>query len=307
MGTTSRDRYLLTNATIVTAARIIEGGTVVVEGGTIVEVAERGYAADAGTIDLGGRMLLPGLVDLHNDALEQEISPRPRAEFDPRFALLHLDRKLAAAGVTTEFHAVYFGERDSGRSLTVATRLDPRDRMIRVTVTDNGPGVPSAIRSRIFEPFFTTKPVGMGTGIGLSVCHGVVTAHGGTIAVDDAPGGGAVFEIRLPATATVEVAAGPGPVSGATAAGGRVLVVDDEPAVAESLADILRLAGVLRDTDSVTPLLESHVEDVPEARIVVDYQNARAGSSHAGVVVLRKLLRGFGIASEGPRRPQLKA
>jgi alpha-D-ribose 1-methylphosphonate 5-triphosphate diphosphatase len=120
MSIASRGRYLLTNATIVAAARIIEGGTVVVEDGAIVEVAERGYVADEGVFDLGGRLLLPGLVDLHNDALEQEISPRPGAMFDPTFALLHLDRKLAAAGVTTEFHAVYFGERDSGRSVTIA-------------------------------------------------------------------------------------------------------------------------------------------------------------------------------------------
>jgi alpha-D-ribose 1-methylphosphonate 5-triphosphate diphosphatase len=120
MSSASRDRYLLTNATIVAASRIIEGGTVVVEDGTIIEVAPRGYVAGERVVDLGGRLLLPGLVDLHNDALEQEISPRPGAEFDPTFALLYLDRKLAAAGVTTEFHAVYFGERDSGRSLTVA-------------------------------------------------------------------------------------------------------------------------------------------------------------------------------------------
>jgi alpha-D-ribose 1-methylphosphonate 5-triphosphate diphosphatase len=120
MSIASRDRYLLTNARIIAASRIIEGGTVVVEDGTIVEVAERGYVAGEGVVDLGGRMLLPGLVDLHNDALEQEISPRPGGSFDPTFALLHLDRKLAAAGVTTEFHAVYFGERDSGRSPDVA-------------------------------------------------------------------------------------------------------------------------------------------------------------------------------------------
>ena len=124
MSTTSRNRQLLTNATIVSATRIIEGGTVVVEDGTIAEIAPRSYPDDARALDLGGRYLLPGLIDLHNDALEKEIAPRPGASFDPSFALLHLDRKLAAAGVTTEFHAIYFGERDTGeRSITFANTL----------------------------------------------------------------------------------------------------------------------------------------------------------------------------------------
>lgn len=115
------ERYLLTNATIVTPERVLDGGTVVVEDGLITEVSPRAWAPDSGDVDLGGRLLLPGIVDLHNDALEKEIAPRPRAAFDPAFALLHLDRKLAAAGLTTEFHAVYFANRNgSGRSVEFA-------------------------------------------------------------------------------------------------------------------------------------------------------------------------------------------
>ena len=106
------ERLLLTNATIVAPDRVIAGGTVVVEDGLIAEIAERDYPAGPGTLDLGGRLVIPGIVDLHNDALEKEIAPRPRAAFEREFALLHLDRKLAAAGVTTEFHAVYFADRD---------------------------------------------------------------------------------------------------------------------------------------------------------------------------------------------------
>ena len=120
----TKERHLLTNTTIVITDRIIEGGTVVVDNGVITEIAPRSYPAGAGAFDLGGRLLLPGLVDLHNDALKKEISPRPSADFDPTFALLHLDRKLAAAGVTTEFHAIFFGERDtSTRSVTFANAL----------------------------------------------------------------------------------------------------------------------------------------------------------------------------------------
>ena len=89
--------------------------------GLIAEVSPRSYPPTPGHIDLGGRLLMPGIVDLHNDALEKEIAPRPRAAFDPAFALLHLDRKLAAAGLTTEFHAVYFANRNgSGRSVEFA-------------------------------------------------------------------------------------------------------------------------------------------------------------------------------------------
>jgi two-component system NtrC family sensor kinase len=78
----------------------------------------------------------------------------------------------------------------------VATRTEGEDYIIEVS--DTGPGVPEAIRARIFEPFFTTKPVGSGTGLGLSIAYAVVEAHHGSIAVDDAPGGGARFTIRVP-------------------------------------------------------------------------------------------------------------
>jgi signal transduction histidine kinase len=113
---------------------------------------------------------------------------------------------------------------------------------VEITVEDNGPGVPPAIRRRIFDPYFTTKPVGVGTGIGLSVCHGIITAHGGTITVEDAAAGGARFVIRLPraagAPAVPEAIARPVP-----SARLRVLVVDDEPDITEVLAEVLARDG----------------------------------------------------------------
>ncbi len=69
---------------------------------------------------------------------------------------------------------------------------------VRIEVEDNGPGVPEELRERIFEPFMTTKDVGEGTGLGLSVCRGLVEAAGGSIAVDASYASGARFVVELP-------------------------------------------------------------------------------------------------------------
>ena len=73
-----------------------------------------------------------------------------------------------------------------------------RERAIQLTFSDTGPGIPEGLEQRIFDPFFTTKEVGQGTGLGLSITYGIIKEHGGTIAVTNDPGGGAVFVIQLP-------------------------------------------------------------------------------------------------------------
>jgi PAS domain S-box-containing protein len=90
-----------------------------------------------------------------------------------------------------------WGEANFQPTLKVTTR--DLDSVVEVRVRDNGTGIPSEIKDKLFQPFFTTKPTGEGTGLGLSISYDIVTQqHGGTIAVDTAPGEFTEFTVRLP-------------------------------------------------------------------------------------------------------------
>lgn len=106
-------------------------------------------------------------------------------------------------------------------------------------VIDNGSGIPEELRERIFEPYFTTKPVGAGTGIGLSVCRSVVSAHSGTIEARPGTTEGATIRIVLPSATRTEPGAGQPAVDRRLT----ILVVDDETDVADSLAELLDIFG----------------------------------------------------------------
>jgi PAS domain S-box-containing protein len=84
-----------------------------------------------------------------------------------------------------------------GGTIAVATHDGP-DARVRLTVSDSGAGIAPEHLDKIFNPFFTTKPTGQGTGLGLAVCHGVVTAHGGEIRVESHVGKGTRFLVELP-------------------------------------------------------------------------------------------------------------
>jgi len=130
------------------------------------------------------------------------------------------------------------------RRLAIGARHDASRDVVSLTVADTGPGIPVDVRGRIFEPFFTTKPPGEGTGLGLSLCRGIIEEHGGTIDVDSEPGRGARFTIELPAAAR-RVAGGDAATADTLPPIGprTMLVVDDEPEVAAVIAEALERDG----------------------------------------------------------------
>jgi PAS domain S-box-containing protein len=115
-------------------------------------------------------------------------------------------------------------------------------RYLRLSVADTGRGITPENLSRVFDPFFTTKPKGEGTGMGLSVVHGIVTHLGGVITVQSAPEQGAVFDVYLPAIENH--IAMPRPEVDAMPTGSeRILFVDDEAAQTEMIRRMLGLLG----------------------------------------------------------------
>ncbi|MCB1154535.1 response regulator, partial [bacterium] len=114
---------------------------------------------------------------------------------------------------------------------------------VRFVVRDDGAGMSPEVRERIFDPFFTTKQLGIGTGLGLSVVHGIVRGHGGSIDVRSAPGEGATFEILWP-MATNTVDSKQAPTQDASPSGSEhILWIDDDAAVLEAGQELLHRLG----------------------------------------------------------------
>ena len=114
-----------------------------------------------------------------------------------------------------------------------ATSVLPDGGYVRLSVKDTGTGISPQVLERIFDPFFTTKEVGVGTGLGLSLVHGIVTDLGGGIEVESRPGEGATFTVYLPWQSAVQA---PEPVHEVVAGGDgeTVLLVDDEEALVQA-------------------------------------------------------------------------
>jgi CheY-like chemotaxis protein len=123
----------------------------------------------------------------------------------------------------------------------------PSGAYLRLLVSDDGRGMDDRTLSRIFDPFFTTKAVGQGTGLGLSVVHGIVESYGGHITVESQPSVGTVFQVFFPITdqvpASVEAPSSATPTPALVAAEGVILLVDDEAAVLKVSRTMLERLG----------------------------------------------------------------
>jgi signal transduction histidine kinase len=190
-------------------------------------------------------------------------------ELDPRIPQLSLDVsrwQQVFINLATNAREAMVAAHSPARRITFSTRL--REDSVEVRVEDTGPGIPSENLARVFEPFFTTKA--HGTGLGLGLCYGIVTDHGGTIGVESEPGRGAACTIRLPRRVEdppLPAAPRPERDRGSLAGGGmRALVVDDEQVVRDVVTHVLELHGyevhVARDSAEALERLASGSYDV---------------------------------------------
>lgn len=130
------------------------------------------------------------------------------------------------------------------KRLEIEASHDPRTGGLHILVRDSGPGVEEKLATRIFDPFFTTKDVGSGTGMGLPVSRGMIEAQGGTLELVANGPQGACFRITLPVLEHPGDTAQQQEQTAPVVSRGRVLIVDDEPEIAEMLAECLEAYGL---------------------------------------------------------------
>jgi PAS domain S-box-containing protein len=181
---------------------------------------------------------------------------------------------------------------------TVTIGVDAGDGQgAHLWVADDGCGMDDETRRRVFEPFFTTKPVDLGTGLGLSVVHGIALAHGGTVEIDSALGRGTTVHLLLPAAERAAAPAASQAAAGSVpdGAGRHVLYLDDDEVMAPLAGQLLRRGGwrvsTFTDADAALATLLGAAHDVDI--VVTDFNMP----GHNGLEVIRR------IAAHAPDLP----
>jgi CheY-like chemotaxis protein len=155
---------------------------------------------------------------------------------------------------------------------TLAIAVSGYEGGVRMTVVDDGTGMPEEVRERAFEPFFTTKETGQGTGLGLATVHGIVTDSGGTAEIESVPGRGTAVTIMLPGchepVRPIEAPVEPGERAASAA---RVLVVEDQEPVRRQACRILQAHGyeVTEAPGGEEALADWHAVDVLVTDVVM--------------------------------------
>jgi PAS domain S-box-containing protein len=165
-----------------------------------------------------------------------------------------------------------------------------RAQHVRLTVKDTGSGMDDATMDRIFEPFFTTKPVGQGTGLGLSVVHGIMRAHFGTVRVRSVVGQGSAFSLFFPVTSDTAITAEPLAVEPRSTQGNgqRVMYVDDDEALVFLVKRVLTRKGYQVSTFTDPRQALSALQADPQCcdLMVTDYNMP----GYSGVDLLRDVM-----------------
>jgi PAS domain S-box-containing protein len=216
----------------------------------------RSIVSDLSTFSRVGeeRRVVVDVHDLIDSALRMaESTTRPRARIVRSYGavapVLASDARLAQVFlnlIVNAAHAIGDGDPSSDRIEISTTMVGKK---VVVEVRDTGRGIAPELLPRLFDPFVTTKPVGSGTGLGLYICRNVVTALGGTIEAENAPEGGALFRVSLPAAGVppsvppppMPAPAPPEPVEKPKL---RILAVDDEPSILAIVSAFLHAHAV---------------------------------------------------------------
>ena len=217
--------------------------------GEIRTAGERAAGLTSQLLAFSRRQVLePRVLDLNETVAEMEgmlrrlIGEGVRVHLDLAPQLRRIEADPSQIGQVVLNLAVNARDAMAGSgTLRIVTRNDGADVVLEVA--DSGIGMDEETQARIFDPFFTTKDIGQGTGLGLSTVYGIVTQSGGSISVRSAPGRGATFVLRFPATDKDAAGGDAGNLRPVPRGRERILVVDDEATVRDLLAQLLADAG----------------------------------------------------------------